>query len=85
MPRHFVDFLDGEMWLKDDERQEYQSLQAPRHAAMAVLPDIGREAQPSDGKHDFVAYPHNQSGAQLCTVRLNFAAECRPDRRDINR
>ncbi|MGE7156851.1 DUF6894 family protein [Methylorubrum rhodesianum] len=79
MPRYFLDFLDGEMWLKDEEGQEYESLQAARDAAIAALPDIGREAPPSDGRRDFVAYVRDESGAQLCTVRLNLAADCLPD------
>lgn len=85
MPRYFLDFLDGEMWLKDDEGQEYESLQAARDAAIAALPDIGREAPPRDGKRDFVAYVRDESGAQLCTVRLNLAAECLPAGRGADR
>ena len=85
MPRYFLDFLDGEMWLKDDEGQEYESLQAARDAAIAALPDIGREAPPQDGKRDFVAYVRDESGAQLCTVRLNLAAECLPAGRGTDR
>lgn len=85
MPLYFLDFLDGEMWLKDEEGQEYESLQAARDAAIAALPDIGREAPPSDGKRDFVAYVRDESGAQLCTVRLNLAAECLPDGRKGSR
>ncbi len=78
MPRYFLDFQDGELWLKDEEGQEYEDLQAARDAAIAALPDIGREAPPPDGKRDFVAYVRDDSGAQLCTVRLNLAAECDP-------
>lgn len=43
MPRYFLDFLDGEMWLKDEEGQEYPDLQAARDAAIAALPDVGRD------------------------------------------
>ena len=85
MPRYFLDFLDGEMWLKDEEGQEYESLQAARDAAIAALPDIGREAPPSDGRRDFVAYVRDESGARLCTVRLNLAAECLPDGQNADR
>ena len=78
MPRYFLDFQDGELWLRDDEGQDYESLQAARDAAIAALPDIGREAPPPDGKRAFVAYVRDEAGAQLCTVRLDLAAECDP-------
>ncbi|WP_425324345.1 DUF6894 family protein, partial [Methylobacterium frigidaeris] len=38
MPRYFLDFQDGALWLKDEEGQEYESLQAARDAAIAALP-----------------------------------------------
>ncbi|GJD59112.1 DUF6894 family protein [Methylobacterium dankookense] len=79
MPRYFLDFLDGEMWLKDEEGQEYPDLQAARDAAIAALPDVGREAPPADGRRAFVAYVRDEGGARLCTVRLDLAAECDPE------
>jgi len=79
MPRYFLDFQDGEIWLKDEEGQEYESLQAARDAAIAALPDIGREAPPADGRRTFVAYVRDEGGVQLCTARLNLAAECNHD------
>ncbi|GJD57982.1 DUF6894 family protein [Methylobacterium dankookense] len=85
MPRYFLDFQDGEMWLKDEEGQEYESLQAARDAAIAALPDIGREAPPHDGKRDFLAIVRDERGAELCTVRLNLAAECFPERQASDR
>lgn len=79
MPRYFLDFQDGELWLEDEDGQEYESLQAARDAAIAALPDIGREAPPVDGKRAFVAYIRDEVGAHLCTVRLDLAAECVPE------
>nr|WP_137828301.1 hypothetical protein [Methylobacterium sp. L1A1] len=79
MTRYYLDFQDGEMWLKDEEGQEYDSLQAARDAAIAALPDVGREAPPADGRRAFVAYVRDESGAHLCTVRLDLAAECDPE------
>ncbi|ABY30278.1 DUF6894 family protein [Methylorubrum extorquens] len=79
MPRYFLDFQDGALWLKDEEGQEYESLQAARDAAIAALPDVGREAPPRNGKRDFVAFVRDEHGTQLCTVRLNLDAECRPE------
>ncbi|GJD66870.1 hypothetical protein MPEAHAMD_7069 [Methylobacterium frigidaeris] len=83
MPRYFLDFQDGALWLKDEEGQEYESLQAARDAAIAALPDIGREAPPADGKRDFVAIVRDEQGVELCTVRLNLDAECHPERQEI--
>lgn len=82
MPRYFLDFQDGTVWLKDEEGQEYDNLQAARNAAIAALPDIGREAPPQDGKRDFVAFVRDEHGTELCTVRLNLAADCHPERQD---
>ncbi|WP_449410026.1 DUF6894 family protein [Methylobacterium komagatae] len=85
MPRYFLDFQDGEMWLRDEEGQHYESLQAARDAAIAALPDVGREAPPPDGRRAFVAYVRDEAGAKLCTVRLDLAAECGPDGHDRGR
>lgn len=79
MPRYFLDFQDGEMWLRDEEGLEYPDLRAARDAAIAALPDIGREAPPDDGRRDFLAIVRDESGVELCRVRLNLAAECHPD------
>lgn len=76
MPRYFMDFQDGALWLKDEEGQEYATLQAARDAAIAALPDIGREGPPSDGKRTFVAFVRNEQGTEHCTVRLNLDTEC---------
>nr|WP_137830241.1 hypothetical protein [Methylobacterium sp. L1A1] len=79
MPRYFIDFQDGTLWLKDDEGQEYESLRAARDAAIAALPDIGREDPPHNGKRDFVAFVRDEEGTELCTVRLNLDVDCHPD------
>lgn len=76
MPRYFTDYQDGTLWLKDEEGQEYDTLQAARDAAIAALPDIGREGTPSDGKRNFVAFVRNEQGTEHCTVRLNLDVEC---------
>lgn len=84
MPHFFIDFQDGALWLKDEEGQEYESLQAARDAAISALPDIGREAPPHDGKRDFVAFVRDAQGRELCTIRLNLAAECHPERQSLD-
>ncbi len=85
MPRFFIDFEDGAQSLKDDEGEEYPNLEAARDAAIAALPDIGREKPPHDGKRSFVAYVRDEHGTVLCTVRLNLDAACVPDRQDAER
>lgn len=83
MPRYFIDFQDGSLWLRDEEGQEYENLQAARDAAIGALPDIGRESPPHDGRRDFVAFVRDEEGRELCTVRLNLAAECHPERQGL--
>ncbi|GJE78477.1 DUF6894 family protein [Methylorubrum suomiense] len=85
MPRYFLDFQDGSLWLKDEEGQEYENLQAARDAAIAALPDIGREVPPQDGRREFVAFVRDTHGTELCTVRLDLAAECHPERQNADR
>jgi hypothetical protein len=80
MPRFFIDYEDGDQSLRDDEGDEYPSLEDARNAAIAALPDIGREAPPQDGKRTFAAYIRDESGAQLCTIILNLDATCHPER-----
>lgn len=79
MPRYFLDFQDGSVWLEDEEGQEYDSLRAARDAAIAALPDVGREGPPSDGKRSFVAFVRDEQGTERCIVRLNLDAECHPE------
>lgn len=80
MPRFFIDYEDGAQSLRDDEGEEYPSLEAARNAAIAALPDVGREAPPQDGKRTFVAYVRDEWGTQLCTISLNLDATCHPER-----
>jgi hypothetical protein len=79
MPRYFLDFQDGPVWLEDEEGQEYDTLRAARDAAIAALPDIGREGPPSEGKRTFVAFVRDEQGTERCTVQLNLDAECHPE------
>lgn len=83
MPRYFMDFQDGPVWLEDEEGQEYDTLRAARDAAIAALPDIGREGAPSNGKRTFVAFVRNEHGTEHCTVRLNLDAECHSERSEM--
>lgn len=82
MPRYFMDFQDGPVWLEDEEGHEYDTLRAARDAAIAALPDIGREGAPSDGKRSFVAIVRDEHGTERCTVRLNLDAECHTEPSD---
>ena len=79
MPRYFIDYDDGGLRLADEEGQEFDSLQAARDAAIAALPDVGREAPPKDGRRHFLAYVRDTNGQVLCTVSLNLDAECHPE------
>lgn len=77
MPRYFIDYSDGPVLLRDEEGQCYQDLRAARDAAIAALPDIGREPPPDSGQRAFTAYVRDETGEVLCTVRLNLDANCR--------
>ncbi|QGY02512.1 hypothetical protein MMSR116_11985 [Methylobacterium mesophilicum SR1.6/6] len=81
MPRYFIDYEDGQVCLRDDEGAHYQDLLAARNAAIAALPDIGREPPPEDGQRAFTAYVRDERGTLLCTVTLNLATDCHPERR----
>lgn len=80
MPRYFLDYADGQICLQDQEGQCYRDLRAARDAAIAALPDIGREPPPDNGHRAFTAYVRDEAGTVLCTVTLNLAAECHPER-----
>jgi hypothetical protein len=80
MPRYFIDYDDGGLRLIDEEGQEFETLQAARDAAIAALPDIGREAPPEDGRRNFVAHVRDAEGTVLCSVTLQLKAECHPER-----
>ncbi|WP_408903035.1 DUF6894 family protein [Methylobacterium radiotolerans] len=78
MPRYFIDYEEGAKRLVDEEGTEYPDLTAARDAAIAALPDIGRDAPPSDGKRRFVASIRDAQGRMLCTVTLKLDADCDP-------
>lgn len=80
MPRFFIDYEDGDQSLRDDDGDEYPSLEAARDAAIAALPDIGREAPPRDGRRNFVAYVRDERGERRCTITLALEATCDPAR-----
>jgi hypothetical protein len=80
MPRYFIDYHDGHVCLPDDEGQCYENLHAARDAAIAALPDMGRDPPPADGRRAFTAYVRDEAGAVLCTVSLHLDAECHHDR-----
>ncbi|GJD52506.1 hypothetical protein OPKNFCMD_5272 [Methylobacterium crusticola] len=79
MPRFFIDCQDGTLWLKDEEGEEYDTLKAARDAAIAALPDVGREAPPRDDRRCFAAYVRDEGGRRLCTVTLVLNVACRPE------
>ncbi|MCJ2099264.1 DUF6894 family protein [Methylobacterium sp. E-046] len=80
MPRYFIDYEDGQFGLHDEEGACYADLHAARDAAIAALPDIGREPPPADGRRAFTAYVRDEAGTVRCTVTLNLTAECHPER-----
>jgi hypothetical protein len=80
MPRYFIDYADGQVSLQDEEGQCYHDLKAARDAAIAALPDIGREPPPDDGQRAFTAYVRDETGTVLCTINLNLNAQCCPER-----
>ncbi|MFH6787108.1 MULTISPECIES: DUF6894 family protein [Methylobacterium] len=84
MPRFFIDYQDGDQSLPDDDGDEYPSVEAARDAAIAALPDIGREAPPHDGRRRFAAYVRDERGTRLCTVTLSLEATCDPDRQELD-
>lgn len=75
MPRYFIDYEDGPKSLRDEEGSCYSNLHDARDAAIAALPDIGREPPPADGRRAFRAYVRDETGTVLCTVTLDLAAE----------
>jgi hypothetical protein len=84
MPRYFIDYEDGSESLRDEEGTCYADLHAARDAAIAALPDIGREPPPADGRRAFRALVRDEAGTVLCTVTLNLAAECHPERQAVS-
>jgi len=78
MPRYFIDYEEGVKRLVDEEGTDYPDLTAARDAAIAALPDVGRDAPPADGKRRFVARVRDGGDRVLCTVTLQLDADCGP-------
>lgn len=80
MPRYFIDYEEAEKRLMDEEGANYPNLTAARDAAIAALPDIGRETPPADGRRQFIARVRDPEGHVLCTVTLRLEAVCSSSR-----
>lgn len=72
MPHYFIDYEEAEKRLVDEEGSDYPDLTAARDAAIAALPDIGRETPPVDGMRQFIARVRGPEGHILCTVTLKL-------------
>ena len=73
MPRYFFDIQDGRKPYHDETGVEFSDLEAVRHQAMRVLPEIAKDEVPTDGdRQTFTVMVTDEDGKPIYSAALNF-------------
>jgi hypothetical protein len=70
MPRYFFDIGDHRLLIHDQPGEELASWQEARDMALAVLPDLGRDALRGDGEHTVFVAIRNESNRVIFKATL---------------
>ena len=74
MPRFFFDIIDGASLARDDFGIELDDLDEARDQAVAILPDLARDALPDGDVHDFTCEVRNEAGRIVFRAKLMLRA-----------
>ena len=73
MPRYFFDIHNGHKPHHDEVGAEFSDLEAVRHQAMRVLPEIAKDEVPADGdRQTFTVMVTDEDGKPIYSAALNF-------------
>lgn len=72
MPRYFIDTSDEETFCRDEEGWEFEDIEAARNAAVAVLPEMAKDALPDRDARTFLAIVRGGNGSALLQVTLTL-------------
>lgn len=73
MPRYFIETDDGQLLVKDDDGTNLPDLQAARHEAVIVLPEIARGMIGRGNSCPVTSRVRNGSGAVLFEATLTLS------------
>lgn len=75
MPRYFIDTNDDDVFVEDDEGQDFPNVEAAREVAQAALPDMARDKMPDGERRTFSACVRDEAGTVIYKATLTLTGE----------
>jgi hypothetical protein len=79
MPRYFFDTYDGSRFVPDSEGIELESLDMAKAEAQRALPDLARDAIPSNDQNTFIVSVRDEAGQVVLRAALTLIIEVVPE------
>ena len=79
MPRYFFDTYDGSRFVPDPEGIDLDSLDMAKAEAQRALPDLARDAIPSNDQNTFIVSVRDQAGQVVLRAALTLIIEIVPE------
>ncbi len=79
MPRYFFDTYDGSRFDPDAEGIELESLDMAKAEAQRALPDLARDAIPSNDQNTFIVSVRDEAGQVVLRAALTLIIEIVPE------
>jgi hypothetical protein len=75
MPRYFFDTYDGSRFVPDPDGIELENLDAAKAEAQGALPDLARDAIPSNDQNTFIVSVRDEAGQVVLRAALTLIIE----------
>jgi hypothetical protein len=72
MPRFFIDTSDDQFFARDEEGLDLPDVEAAKHAAVKVLPDMARDKLPDGDRRNFLAIVRDEEGKLILQASLTL-------------
>ncbi|MBM6578602.1 hypothetical protein ILT44_00290 [Microvirga sp. BT689] len=79
MPRYFFDTYDGSRFVPDPEGIDLDSLDMAKAEAQRALPDLARDAIPSNDQNTFIVSVRDEAGQVVLRAALTLIIEIVPE------
>ena len=79
MPRYFFDTYDGSRFVPDPDGIELENLDAAKAEAQGALPDLARDAIPSNDQNTFIVSVRDEAGQVVLRAALTLIIEIVPE------
>jgi hypothetical protein len=75
MPRFYFDTYDGTHLVVDHLGLDLEGIEAAKHAAVTVLPEMARDALPDGDRMEFSVRVRDENGRRVLMATLSFSVE----------